>query len=81
MILDMVSYIFRWFVRRFGGLTLIRIFLLWIILICLAQGLITVVGNLSAGPLANVVLVGLFVGWLMGKTRLPGWFAALFALG
>ena len=73
MILDLIGRFFTWIVRRIGGLTVIQVLLLGLTLTSVAWGLITVVGKLSGGPLIMVALFGMIIGWLLARTRLPGW--------
>ncbi len=81
MMLDMFANVFRWIIRRLGGLTLLQVSLLVLILCNVAWGLIAVVGQLSAGPLIAVALVGILVSWLLARTHLRGFSSALIALG
>ena len=81
MIPDLLERFFSWIIRRIGALTLIRMTLLWLALASVARGLVTMVGQLPTDLMISVATFGLLVGWLLARTRLPGWRSGLAALG
>ncbi len=81
MILDMFDRFLVWIVRRLGGITVIQFSLAALALSSIGWGMIAVIGRISAGQLVTVALVGLVVGWLVGRTRLKGYSSILVLLG
>jgi transglutaminase-like putative cysteine protease len=63
------------------GTTLVALALLWVALGGLAAGVAGLVRDLEADLLVPVAVVGVLVGWGLGRSRLPGWLAATVAAG
>jgi transglutaminase-like putative cysteine protease len=81
MIMDLLRRLFHWIVRSIGALTLVQLTLLWLTLVSMAGGLLAMVGYLPSALMLLVATFGLLVGWLLARTRLPGWGSGLVALG
>ena len=75
--IELVGRFIRWFVRYIGGSTLFRLLLLFLTLLSIGTGLIAVVGHLNPAWLPTTIIYAILVGWLFGRTRLPGWGSAL----
>jgi hypothetical protein len=71
----------RWFVRLIGGATLLRLVLLSLLLVSVERGLIAIVGHIRPEWLASTVIFGVLVGWLLGRSRMPGWGGGLVIIG
>jgi len=67
--------------RWVEGTTLVALALLWVALGSLGSGLAGVIRDLEADLLVPVAVVGVLVGWGLGRSRLPGWLAAIVAAG
>ncbi|HVM72382.1 MAG TPA: transglutaminase-like domain-containing protein, partial [Anaerolineales bacterium] len=64
-------------VRIIGGINLLRLLLLFLTLLSVGFGLISIVAHLLSVWLPATILVALLAGWLAGRARLPGWASAL----
>lgn len=73
MIIEWTVRIFNWAFRRMGGLNLIQICLLWLTLGCAGFGLAVVAVRLQSGLMLSIVFYCVLAGWLLARTRLPGW--------
>ena len=71
----------RWFVQLIGAPTLFRLVLLTLTIVSVERGLIAILGHIHPVWLASTVVYGVLVGWLLGRSRLPGWGSGLAALG
>jgi len=67
--------------RWVEGTTLVALALLWVALGSLGSGLAGVIRDLEADLLVPVAVGGVLVGWVLGRSRLPGWLAAAVAAG
>jgi hypothetical protein len=63
-------------VRRVGITTLLSMILLGLALGSIADGLASMIRDLDTGPFWLVIAGGVFFGWLLAKSPLPGWLAA-----
>ncbi len=73
MILQWLGRLLGWLVRRIGGMQVLLFSLLWCTLTLAGVGLSVVVTGLQVGLVMGVVFTGLLAGWLLARTRLPGW--------
>ena len=71
--IELTGRFFRWFVRMIGGMTLVRLVLLSLVLVCVERGLIAIVGHIHTEWLTATAIYGLMAGWILGRSRLPGW--------
>ncbi len=70
----------RWFVHLIGGSTLIRLVLLCLTLLSVEAGLIAIVGHIHPDWMPSTIILAVLIGWLLGRSRLPGWGSGLVAL-
>jgi transglutaminase-like putative cysteine protease len=63
----------RWSIRLIGGQTLLHLLLLSLMFLCVERGLVAVVGHIRPVWLASTAVTGVLLGWLLGRSRLPGW--------
>ena len=75
--IELIWRFIRWFVRLIGGPTLLRLVLLFLTLLCVEGGVIATVGHIHPQGLSSTVLFAILVGWLLARSRLPGWKAGL----
>jgi transglutaminase-like putative cysteine protease len=66
-----------WFARRLGVHTLLSLTLLLLAAGAVALGLATVVRDLNSSFLLPLAAGGLLLGWVLAKSPLPGWSAAV----
>ncbi len=78
--IELVGRLLRWFVRFIGGSTLTRLLLLSLTLLSVSTGLIAVVGHIHPAWLPTTIIYAILVGWLLGRSRLPGWLCGLLVL-
>jgi transglutaminase-like putative cysteine protease len=71
----------RWFVRLVGGPTLLRLLLLALTLLCVQGGVVATVGHIHPQKLGTTVLLAILTGWLLARSRLPGWKVGMSVLG
>jgi transglutaminase-like putative cysteine protease len=69
-----------WFLRVIGSKTLIGGTLLLIAIGSAAYGLADIVKGLDAAFLMRLVFWGITTSWLLARTRIRGWFAAIFLI-
>ncbi len=79
--IELFGRLVRRFVHSIGAPTLFRLVLLTLTLFSIEHGLVAVVGHIHPEWLASTVLYGVLIGWLLGRSRLPGWASGLAALG
>jgi transglutaminase-like putative cysteine protease len=78
---ELLGRLVRWFIRLIGGMTLMRLLLLAVLLVCVERGLIAIVGHILTQWLAASAIFALIFGWILGRSRIPWWGCALFAMG
>ena len=78
--IELAGRFIRWFVRLIGGPTLLRLVLLSLTLVSVERGLVAIVGHIHPVWLTPTVVYGVLVGWLLGRSRLPGWVSGLAAV-
>ena len=78
--IELVGRFIRWFVRLIGGHTLIRLVLLSLTLLIVGSGLVAVVGHIHPEWLPATILLAVLIGWLVGRSKLPGWGSAIAVL-
>lgn len=64
--------VMRW-IERYGGLELLQLFLLAVTLSLIALGLSVVVSRLSSGFMLVLAFFGIWITWMLSRTRLPNW--------
>jgi transglutaminase-like putative cysteine protease len=79
--IDLFGRLIRYVVRLIGGPTLLRLVLLCVTLVSVGRGLIAVVGHIQPAWLPSTIVYAALIGWLLGRSRLPGWGSVLAALG
>jgi transglutaminase-like putative cysteine protease len=79
--IELAGRFLRWFIRQIGGSTLLRLVLLSLLMVCVERGLVAVVGHIRPVWLASTAVYGVLAGWLLARSRLPGWGSVLAALG
>ena len=79
--IELTGRFFRWIVRTIGSMTLVRLVLLSLLLICVERGLIAIVGHIHTGWLTATAIYGLLAGWLLGRSRISVWGGWLIAIG
>ena len=79
----LIAHPLSWLIRWLGTQTFLSLVLLWTALGSVALGLTNLLRGLNLGLLLPVVTLGLFLGWLLAKSSLPGWLAGVlgFILG
>jgi hypothetical protein len=80
MIADVLGRVLVRLIRRVGITTLLSLILLGLAIGIVANGLAGMIRNLDSGPFWLVITGGLLFGWLLAKSRLPGWLAGLAAV-
>ena len=75
--IELIGRFIRWFVHLIGVATLLRLVLLALTLFCVEHGIIAIVGHIRQEWLTSTVVYALLVGWLFGRSRLPGWVSGL----
>ena len=76
MISDNFFKFTAWGVRKVGGGTLISLLLLLLVLGSIAAGLKSITAIQAETSLILVATLGLLTGWLLARSRAPGWGAA-----
>ena len=71
----------RWLYLRLGGQALFRVIPLCLALVCIGAGLSAIVTDLAVDWLYSTACLGVLTGWLLARTRLPGWGSGLAATG
>ena len=79
--INLVTRFVRWFIRSIGGPTLLRLALLFLTLVSVGRGLIAIVGHIHSDWLISTIVYAILVGWLLGRSRMPGWGSGLVAVG
>jgi hypothetical protein len=79
--IELFGRFIRWFVRFIGGSTLFRLVLLSLTLVSVGSGLIAVVGHIHPDWLPTTIVYAVLIGWLLGRSKLPGWGSGLVAIG
>jgi hypothetical protein len=79
--MGLVGRLIRWFIHSIGAPTLVRLVLLTLTLVSVQRGLSAIIGHISPEWLTETVVYGVLVGWLLGRSRLPGWGSWLAGLG
>ena len=72
---------FHWLYNRIGSQTLLRLTPLSLALVCISAGLSAIVTNLPINWLYSTAFLGVLVGWILARSRLPGWGSGLAAAG
>jgi hypothetical protein len=75
--IELAGRLLRWVVRFIGGSTLTRLLLLSLTLLSVGTGLIAIVGHIRPAWLPATIVYAVLVGWLLGRSRLPGWICGL----
>ncbi len=71
----------RWGIHKLGASMVLRVLLLSSALSSIAIGLNSILRGLDVALVLTVTALGLLIGWLLAKSRLPGWLAGIIALG
>jgi transglutaminase-like putative cysteine protease len=71
----------RWAVRRLGARRVLLLALLTLMLSCVAIGLADHLRDVDLSLALTLVVIGLLAGWGLSFKPLPGWLAAILALG
>ena len=69
----------HWTYHQVGFRALIQFILLLIVMSCLIDGLMNAVRGLSLGLLTAASVSGLLTGWLLARSKIKSWLAAVFA--
>jgi transglutaminase-like putative cysteine protease len=75
MIAEVLARVLAGLIRRLGVTTLLSMILLGLAMGNIANGLADMIHNLDTGPFWLVIAGGVFFGWLLAKSPLPGWLA------
>ena len=78
--IELAGRLLRWIIRFIGGLTLLRLLLLSLTLLSAGTGLIAVITHIHPDWLLISIFFALLAGWLLGRSKLPGWASGLAAL-
>jgi transglutaminase-like putative cysteine protease len=79
--IDLFGRLVRRFIQSIGIPTLLRLTLLTLTLVSVERGLVAILGHINPQWLVSTVVFGVLTGWLLGRSRLPGWGSGLAALG
>jgi transglutaminase-like putative cysteine protease len=79
--IDMIGRFIRWLIRSIGGFTIVRLALLCLTLLTVAQGLLAVIAHILPDWLNATVIYAVLLGWVLGRSRLRGWVSALIMIG
>jgi transglutaminase-like putative cysteine protease len=69
----------RWTVNKIGAGTLVGLVLLLVLLSSVVWWLNQFSGRFASPSLGSTTLLALLLGWLLARSRLPGWLAAILA--
>lgn len=80
MIVDSFFRSIRWGVHKIGGNTLITVLLLVAMIGSIATNLAANIRGIDGGILMLTSILALLIGWILARTSLPGWKAAIWAV-
>ena len=79
--IELAGRLIRWFVHLIGFSTLLRLVLLSLTFLSVEAGMVAVVGHIHPDWLPSTVVYAVLIGWLLGRSHLPGWGSGLIAAG